>query len=150
MFMQSCSNEQAQKILELLKVTQKRMRETAIRISKDYGLTLVQLNAIYILCETPNLMLNELSQKMGLSKSTVSSIIDRLEERQIVLREIPRDNRRTVKLSISREFLDTNRNMLGHKKEHLKDILNFNKLSKEEADKVIDGMEKLNKLFVTD
>lgn len=41
---------------------------------------------------------------MNLTKSTVSGIVDRLEKQGVVIREIPKDNRRIVKLSISEDF----------------------------------------------
>ena len=62
-------------------------------------LTGPQLNAIQILVEElrgskSGLSVSELSRRMGLAHSTVSGIVDRLQQREIVRRASRRDDRR--------------------------------------------------------
>lgn len=58
------------------------------------GLTVPQMNALEELSKEDGLSLKELSGRMGLSHSTVSGIVDRLERRGLVGRELdPRDRR---------------------------------------------------------
>lgn len=140
---QQSTNEQVGKILELIRLTQKKLRNIAISISKRHGITFVQLSAIVVLRDNPGISLNELSQKMGLSKSTVSAIVERLEEKGIVTREIPVNNRRTVKLSVSREYLDRCSQGTKENEIFLKYTENIRKLSDEDANAVINGLEKL-------
>ncbi|GAG88609.1 unnamed protein product [marine sediment metagenome] len=58
---------------------------------------------------------SELSLKMGLSDSTVSGILDRLEQKDIIQRERTKDDRRVVKISLtgkSKEFCNYFRNAI--------------------------------------
>jgi DNA-binding MarR family transcriptional regulator len=55
-----------------------------------------------------NLGQHYLSERLGLSKSTVSGIVNRLVAQKIVVREIPEENRRTVKLSLEQKFIQVN------------------------------------------
>ncbi len=145
--MQQCSNEQMEKIVELFRSIQRKIREVAAQKFKAYGFTLPQLNVVFILYETPNIMLNELTKKMGLSQSTVSSIIERLVNQGVVMRQIPKDNRRTVQLSLSAEFMENNRTLLDYKNKFLDDIFNFQGLNAADADTIIYALGKVENLF---
>lgn len=145
--MQQCSNEQMEKIVELFRSIQRKMREVASQKFKAYGFTLPQLSLVFILRETPNIMLHELTKKMGLSQSTVSSIVDRLVAQGVVVREIPRENRRSVRLFLAPEFVEKNRSILDCKNKFLDDVFNFQGLSAEDADVIIAGLGKVANLF---
>jgi DNA-binding MarR family transcriptional regulator len=145
--MQQCSNDQMEKIVELFRSIQRKMREVAAQKFRAYGFTLPQLNLVFILYETPDIMLNELTKKMGLSQSTVSSIVDRLVNQGVVVRQIPKDNRRSVHLSLSPEFMENNRSLLDYKNKFLDDIFNFQGLSAEDADTIIYALGKVDNLF---
>jgi Transcriptional regulators len=80
------------------------IREKLDNNAKKYGFTVPQLEVIFNLHMTQFITLNVLSERIGLTKSTVSGIITRLEKQGVIKREIPKDNRRIVKLSISEEF----------------------------------------------
>lgn len=115
--MQECTVEQVQEVLELFKVMHKKSKEIALGSFRESGFTFTQLSVISILFITPNIMLSELSKQLGLSNSTVSELVKRLEIQGIVKRNIPEDNRRTVRLSLSPDFISK------HDKKHL-DIKN--------------------------
>ena len=110
---------------------------------KEYGFTVTQLSLMFILHRNPNLMLNELSEKMGLSKSTVSSMVERLEKQGVVVREIPKDNRRIVRLSLDPEFVEKHKDILDFKYKFINDIFNFKDVSTKDADKIIYALEKM-------
>lgn len=76
--------------------------------AKQYGFTPPQLTVIFHLYKTPGITLNELSSHLMLTKSTVSGIVNRLVSQGVVIREIPENNRRIVKLSISEDFRKNN------------------------------------------
>ena len=144
--MQQCSNEQIEKIINLFKLLQRRMRETAAQKFKACGYTMQQRTVMFILYETPNIMLNELSEKMGLTKSTVSSIVERMANQGIIVREIPKDNRRTVKLSLDPEFLEKSRNIFD-KNTFYNDLFNFQEISVEDAEAIIYALDRVTKVM---
>jgi DNA-binding MarR family transcriptional regulator len=91
---------------------------------------------------------SELSLKMGLSDSTVSGILDRLEQKDIIKRERIKDDRRVVKISLtgkSKEFCnDFRRKREGYFTHLLKS------LSEQEIKDIIKGLEILNRVLVND
>ena len=145
--MQQCSNDQTKKIIELFRSIQRKMREVASQKFKAYGFTVPQLTLVFRLYETPNIKLNELTQKMELSQSTVSSIVDRLVTQGVVVRDIPKDDRRSVQLSLSPEFMEKNKGLFDYKNKFLDDIFNFQGLTAEDADTIIYALGKVENLF---
>jgi MarR family transcriptional regulator, organic hydroperoxide resistance regulator len=141
--MQQCSNDQIEKIVELWKLMLKGFREAASIKFKEHGFTVTQLSLMFILYRDPNIMLNELSERMGLSKSTVSSMVERLEKQGVVVRKIPRDNRRIVRLSLEQKFVEKHKDILEVKHKFINDIFKFQDVSMEDADKVIYALEKM-------
>jgi MarR family transcriptional regulator, organic hydroperoxide resistance regulator len=141
--MQQCSNDQIEKIVELWKLMLKGFREAASMKFKEHGFTVTQLSLMFILYRDPNIMLNELSERMGLSKSTVSSMVERLEKQGVVVRKIPKDNRRIVRLSLEQEFVEKHKDMLELKHKFINDIFKFQDVSRQDADKVIYALEKM-------
>lgn len=141
--MQQCSNDQTEKIVDLWKTLLKGFREAASMKFKEDGFTVTQLSLMFILYRNPDIMLNELSARMGLSKSTVSSMVERLEKQGIVVRKIPKDNRRIVRLSLEHEFVEKHKDILEVKHKFINDIFKFQDVSIEDADKVIYALEKM-------
>lgn len=101
-------SKQADEIINVFKNIKKTLSSKFNKLAKKYGFTPQQLIVIFHLYKMPSITLNELSDHMGLSKSTVSGIIDRLANQGVVVREIPKDNRRVVNLSLSEEFKKNN------------------------------------------
>ncbi len=67
------------------------------------GLTVPQINALEELTREDGLSLKELSGRMGLSHSTVSGIVDRLERRGLVSRKTDEQDRRYSRIFLSEE-----------------------------------------------
>lgn len=101
--LQHLSNH-TEKIVMLVRSIQKNLREYIFEKSKKYGLTGPQMLLIFNLYKNSGINLIDLSKMMELSESTVSGILDRLVAQNIVIREIPEDNRRTIRLSLSQNF----------------------------------------------
>jgi len=100
----------------------------------DSGFTLPQLSVISILEKHGEQKVSELSLKMRLSDSTVSGILDRLEQKDIIKRERTKDDRRVVK-KFCKDF--------RRKKEKYFTQLLKN-LSEQEIKDIIKGLEILN------
>lgn len=67
------------------------------------GLTIPQLSTVTVLFDRGPLSLKELSRDLGLSHSTVSGIVDRLELHGLVRRAIDPSDRRITRISVTEE-----------------------------------------------
>ncbi|MBN7773985.1 MarR family winged helix-turn-helix transcriptional regulator [Clostridium aminobutyricum] len=134
----------AERIFALLKVNRKEFSEYSLEKSRQLGFTGPQLFVVFTLCKNPGINLQELSERMELSKSTVSGIVDRLVIQGDVLREIPTENRRSVKLFLSPDFLKKC-DLMETKKQYLTDLIHG--AEPEELELIIQGLEKLSELI---
>jgi DNA-binding MarR family transcriptional regulator len=134
----------AEKITDLFKIVGKTFRELLFEKARQHGLTIPQLWVIFQLHKKPYQNLFELSKTIGLSKSTVSGIVSRLVARGIVIREIPEDNRRTVKLSLAPQFVKIN-DLLKLRNEFFIEIVAD--ATTEELASIIVGLETLASLM---
>jgi MarR family transcriptional regulator, organic hydroperoxide resistance regulator len=130
----------SERIVYLFKAVQKIYRDRIFEKSKQYGFTGPQIGLILGLSKHPYSTLNELSECIGLSKSTVSGIVSRLVAQGVVVREIPENNRRIVRLSLSPEFQENNviKELLT---KYISDSLKEAK--EEDLEKIIMGLELL-------
>src|SRR5215210_5730183 len=76
------------------------------------GLTVPQVNALEELTREDGLSLKELSARMGLSHSTVSGIVDRLERRGFVGRRTDSKDRRYIRIFLSKKVKEYVRDMV--------------------------------------
>lgn len=145
--LQQSWSEDSERIVFLFKSIHKIYRDQLYKRSKQYGFTGPQIGLIMGLHKNPFSTLNELSDCLGLSKSTVSGIVDRLVGQGVVIREIPENNRRIVRLSLSTEWQKNNAlHELINK--YISDTLKS--ASKEEMEKIISGLEILYTLVTRD
>jgi len=140
-------NNPIDKVIVLFRSIQKFFKEQMFEKSKQYGFTWPQMALIFTLHKKPYTTLHELSDQMGLSKSTVSGIVDRLVAQGVIRREIPEDNRRIVKLSLSPDFIGKN-DLMDLKNKYFTDTLT--NASPEDLEKIICGLEKLHSLMTKD
>ncbi|AWK52086.1 MarR family transcriptional regulator [Clostridium beijerinckii] len=94
-----------QKIMYLLRKIQGNLNCQMQSGAENFGLTTSQFMVMFEIYNNKGISLIELSERLDLPKSSVSRLVDQLVNQEIVIREIPKENRRTVKLSISPEFL---------------------------------------------
>lgn len=139
------AQRQADEIIDIFKSIKKSVTCKYEKIAKQYGFTAQQLAVIFHLYKIPSITLNELSDHMGLTKSTVSGIVDRLAKQGVVKREIPEDNRRIVKLSISEEFKKNN-DIQSMKKKFIGDFISdsIKDMDPEEVEKMIYGLRQFS------
>lgn len=119
------NQNQGQSILSIL-------REIKVLINKclknrlQENFTMPQTMVIYNLVQEGKLKISVLSKKMGLTNSTVSGIVDRLEEQGVVTRERSSTDRRVVYVDLTPEYkkktLDMNNNLNNFLNEILADI----------------------------
>ena len=63
---------------------------------RQLGLTSAQFDVVATLGNTPGMSMGEIGEKTLITKGTLTGVIDRLEHKQLVQREVPSDNRRSV------------------------------------------------------
>ena len=137
----------SERVVYLFKAIQKIYRDQIFEKSRQYGFTGPQIGLIIRLNKNPYITLKEISELLGLSKSTVSGMVDRLVGQGVVIREVPEDNRRIVRLSLSSDFQKNN----VLKELSNKYIIDFIKdASQEDLDKIITGLETMYKLIISE
>jgi MarR family transcriptional regulator, 2-MHQ and catechol-resistance regulon repressor len=63
---------------------------------RQFGLTPAQFDVIATLGNTNGMSMGEIGERTLITKGTLTGIIDRLIHKQLVVREVPSDNRRNV------------------------------------------------------
>lgn len=135
--------------IEVAKLFQEVMhlfRNNMKKLVEDTGMSAPQGMVIGILSKNKKMKITELSNHLGLSNSTVSGIIDRLEVQEMVVRERSKEDKRVVYVSISPKFEEM------HKTFHKKIEKNIENLmsqgSSEELSKILEGLNALKKLLM--
>jgi len=131
------SDSCAKKIIYLYKSIQVYLKS----ISKEFELTLPEMMIMFELYENKTLSLNELSEKIEFPKSSVSRMVDQLVIRGYVSREIPSENRRMVKLSISTKSLGCID--IGCINDRLNDLI-VGGVEEEKAERMISALDEIN------
>ncbi|WP_050184110.1 MarR family winged helix-turn-helix transcriptional regulator [Domibacillus robiginosus] len=91
------NNEILASFWRINKAINKLIKQDADRL----GITVVQLKAIYIINLNPNISLGELAEKMMLTNSTVSGVIERLVHSGLAERIVPPEDRRSVFIDLT-------------------------------------------------
>jgi DNA-binding MarR family transcriptional regulator len=112
---------------------------------EDIGLTMPQSMVVGILSKFGKMKISELSSRMGLSNSTISGIIDRLEKQNIVVRERSIEDRRVVYVRLCSHFEEIHKDFHKKLEEKLANIIS--KGTQEEIEKIIVGFKTIKKLF---
>lgn len=110
------------------------------------GITVPQKIVLGILIENGSLSIKELSHKVGLSHSTVSGIVDRLERKGFVERFQDPQDRRFTKVTITTKVKDfVQKKMTHHIFSGIVDA--FKNATIEEQKKIVDGLVILRQLL---
>lgn len=125
------------------------------RIAKQYihksfekeNLTAPQGAVLGILAKHGKIKISELSEKMYLSNSTVSGILDRLEKQGLVLRERSAEDRRTVYVAVTNKFEEVHRGMHEKLEEKINDL--FSTGTPEQTQKIYEGLLTLKQLIIS-
>ncbi len=140
--------ESISKIINLTRNFNKSMRHKFHHSIQDSGFTLPQISVISMLEKHGKQKVSELSLKMGLSDSTVSGILDRLEQKEIIKRERTKDDRRVVKISLTGKSQKFCEDFRQKKEEYFTQQLKS--LSEQEIKDIIKGLEILNRVLAND
>lgn len=136
--------EELSKSIEVIKTLKQVMGALKQNIQcqyKDMNLTGPQGMLMGVLAHHGEMKISALSEKLDLSNSTVSGIIDRLEKQGLVERIRSKEDRRVVYVNITPEY----KNFADH---HLKKVEDkMSKANSEELDKILEGLNTLKRLL---
>ncbi|VEB33037.1 transcriptional regulator, MarR family [Legionella sainthelensi] len=102
------SEQRSKSIILALRKIMQQMDFHSRRLNKCYGLTVPQIVCLYEIYENGIMTISTLSKRVYLSMSTLVGVIDRLEEKEFVLRTRDIKDRRIIYIDITakgREFV---------------------------------------------
>lgn len=123
----------------------KRMKQNMKKCFPEMGITMPQGMVIGVLEHEGEMKITELSNKLGLSNSTVSGIIDRLEKQTIVERIRSIEDKRIVYVRLQPHFTGLHKRFIEEIKKTFEKMLD--KGSEEEIEKIIEGFSILLKII---
>lgn len=133
--------EVARLFFEVGKILKRSMR----RNFEDFGLTTPQSMVIGALMKFGEMKISELSEKVSLSNSTVSGIVDRLEKQQLVERTRSEEDRRTVYVKVTPKFDEIHKGFHKQVEKRFEDLLSAG--TSEDIEKIIEGLNALKRVL---
>ncbi|HHV98335.1 MAG TPA: MarR family transcriptional regulator [Clostridiaceae bacterium] len=128
-------------VIKLLKQVKNVVSRNMCSQFKELNLTGTQSMLIGILAHNQKIKISDLSSKLGLSNSTVSGIIDRLESRGLVKRIRSQEDRRVVYVCVSDKYMEEAQKRFKQIDREFEAIMN--KATPEELDTIIKGLSTL-------
>ncbi|GAB1483530.1 MarR family transcriptional regulator [Treponema sp.] len=112
---------------------------------REYGLTGPQLTILTTIRKSGSLSVSDLARRISLSQATVTSILDRLEQQDFVVRTRGKDDKRLVYI----ELTDKSRAILEHKPRPLHNdfLKRFAKLEDWEQSLLLSSIQRIAKLM---
>jgi MarR family transcriptional regulator, 2-MHQ and catechol-resistance regulon repressor len=116
--------------------------ETHVR---QFDLTPAQFDVIATLGNTNGLSMGEIGEKTLITKGTLTGVIDRLTQKQLVRREVPEDNRRNVIVQLTPQGQQIFEQSFPSHIAHLKK--RFDRLQPTELEALTDLLVQLKQAF---
>ncbi|ADQ08124.1 transcriptional regulator, MarR family [Caldicellulosiruptor hydrothermalis 108] len=133
------------RLLRLLKEVSIKIREALKYRGDEVEIPASHWMMMSILDKNGKMKVGDLSSILGLSNSTVSGILDRLEKQGFVERERSTEDRRVVWVQTTQKFKEC---LYMHFKEAEKQFENLlSKATEDEIDKVLEGFETLKRIL---
>lgn len=133
------------KILRLLKEIGRSLKHSMTQQFKNMNLTGPQGMLLGILSHHGKMKISDLGEKIGLSNSTVSGIVDRLEKRGLIERIRSKEDRRVVYVDVTEEFKKDHKNHHYQVEKKFQD--DINSATPEEINIIVKGLETLKKVI---
>lgn len=112
---------------------------------RKLGLTVPQYDVIATLGNTPGMMMGQLAEKTLVTKGTLTGIIDRLEQKGLVRREVPPENRRCFIIVLTAEGEKLFEEIFPAHINRLKE--RFNQLNDVELEQLQASLKRLREIF---
>jgi MarR family transcriptional regulator, organic hydroperoxide resistance regulator len=133
------------RVIELLRQLMVTVRHNVHHHFKEMNVTGPQGMLMGTLAHHGEMKISDLSEKLGLSNSTVSGIIDRLENQGLVVRTRSKDDRRVVYVNVSSEFKKNSQNHFNEIEKMFESMMS--KATSEELDEILKGLDTLQRVF---
>jgi DNA-binding MarR family transcriptional regulator len=124
----------------------KNIQQTMRKNFEKGEVTMPQGMVLHMLCEHGEMKISDLSDKVHLSKSTVSGIVDRLENHGLVERTRNLEDRRTVYVKVTKKFEEQHKGIHKKAEESFEDLLSS--ATPEDKEKIIDGLNTLKRVLM--
>lgn len=128
-------------VVQLMKKVMAKIRHEMWSHFREMNLTGPQGVLMGTLAHHGEMKVSELSERIGLSNSTVSGILDRLENQGLVERTRSKDDRRVVYIKVTDEFRKQSQKHFEEINSKIEQMMN--KATPEELDKILEGMKTL-------
>ncbi|WFR55722.1 MarR family winged helix-turn-helix transcriptional regulator [Anaerocolumna sp. AGMB13025] len=108
--MNEIKEEYVDQLVSLVHEIVKRYKEYQTDMSALYpqGITSTELSVIQFVQSNPNNVIKEVSEALSIPGSTLTSAIDRLEQKDLIIRTISKKNRRSFGLKLTEEGVKLN------------------------------------------
>ncbi|BBE31550.1 hypothetical protein OSSY52_16910 [Tepiditoga spiralis] len=140
--------EKGIKAVKYLKNIMNHMRNKIKQNFEEFNLTGPQGMLIGTLAKHKKMKISDLSKELGLSNSTISGIVDRLEKQKMVERIRSEKDRRVVYVTITKDFQKEFQKSFENIEKNFEIMMN--NASSEDINSILDGLEKLEKLLKTE
>ncbi|MBB6631324.1 MarR family winged helix-turn-helix transcriptional regulator [Clostridium algidicarnis] len=133
------------KIASLIREINLKLNNNISNNFKNSGFTTPQILLIKLLSIEGPLNVSEISEKMFLTKGTVSGIIDRLENQEVVKRNRSNEDKRIVSVALTNKGEDITKTMRGTINKYFDTI--FSICKEEDMEKIINGLDILKSVL---
>lgn len=134
------------KVVKLFSEVMRVFKHSMKKVFEDMGLTGPQGMVLGILSKEKTMKISDLSVKLNLSNSTVSGIVDRLENQGIVERNRSEEDKRVVYVSIAADFAEKHHQCFHQQIEETIER-KMAQGTAEELEKICEGLEVLKKIL---
>ncbi len=103
--MNEIKQEYIDQLVDLVHTALKHYKKYKTDLSELYpqGITSTELSVIKIVHEKPDIILKEVSKSLEIPGSTLTSVIDRLEQKKLIIRTVSKKNRHSFGLELTEE-----------------------------------------------
>ena len=133
-------------IMALLKDVNIKMEQGLKNYFANYGMSVTQLAVVTLLGKNERMKQTELSAALQVSPAAVSLLLNRLEERGLILRTRSKEDKRVVYVSLTEQF-QRSHGTLESNVDHYLNLL-LREASDREVQTMIAGLEALKQLLV--
>jgi DNA-binding MarR family transcriptional regulator len=135
----------AVKVVQLMKKVMSTIKQRMGNHFREMNLTGPQGMLMGTLAQHGEMKVSDLSEKLGLTNSTVSGILDRLENAGMVERTRSKEDRRVVYIKVTEEFIKHSKNHFEEINKLIEEMMD--KATPEELDIILEGMHTLEKVI---
>jgi DNA-binding MarR family transcriptional regulator len=135
----------AVKVVQVMKKVMSVIKHNMKSHFKERNLTGPQGMLVGTLAHHGEMKVSELSERLGLTNSTVSGILDRLENQGLVERTRSKEDRRVVHVKVTDEFKKQSQKHFDEINKMIEQMMS--KAAPEELDIILEGMNTLEKVI---